>query len=1238
MKMNMIMSGRRASKKAFPRRSWKRGRGIRKKSILLILCLLLTLSNGNAAIKNRPKYRKGMITIKLNQSTNISSLQKIVGSTGILSLDQKFKQIPVTKTTKTFHHRPIPSGSNLPDLSRIFTIHFSETAEIDSVVKIFTKDPNIEYAEPVPADYLHAVPNDEKYSLTAEYFRLIKAEQAWDIHKGENGDSTIIIGIVDTGVDWDHPDLIDNLWQNSGEDADNDGHTIEWDGTAWYFDPGDENGLDDDQNGYTDDFIGWNFYENTQGDQNNNPDDYYGHGTHVAGIAAGMTNNGTGIASISWNVKFLPTSHTRYDSTGMDDGMYHTYDGIVYLAENGADIINCSFGSYSASKANEEAVEYASGLGSIIVASAGNDMSDIFNYPAAYPRVISVTNVWRDDMINWSTNYGIYVDISAPGTYIMSTIPEGLYSYKTGTSMASPMVAGLFGLIKSYHPDWTNEQLTTQLLGTSDNIDAQNPGFENKLGCGRINAYRALSETNVQAPQEYRLEWESRIDFSGNDGTTGMKPGQTGSFNFSVRNYAFYGDKDSVLLKLGTDDPSVEILNYEHIVSIQSDTYTEITGAFEIFIKENTSPHFGEFTMIVETDVPLIYGNEMQFKMMIGPSGILVWEPYEDEPNYSGTFIRNFLMRQNIDVTYTNTFPQSFSGFEAVFLSCGYGTERGNDLSGYSLPEKSEIIQKYLQDGGNLYIEGKTIVERLNLDEIFTGIQQAIRGEYGHFPDKLIGKEGSFTEGMQFPGTSQFMYTSTNQFIPGTNGKAAIQESDSVVVAVQNEGLYNQKTFCFSYALAELLDGLYPAGRYQLLARIMNFFGLDVPMFADFSAQILQDGPPLTVQFNDLSYSDPSNPITSIAWDFANNGIVYSDQSNPCWTYNQPGEYTVQLTAYNDTESKKYKKTNYVNVHPVGSALNFNSQNCAVYVPVDSSLDLTHRITIELWIKPDTSVFTNGKENYLILSKKRILWLKLKNDCSLELEFNLADKSYLLLQTDANLITHDLWQHLAISYDGENSRARIYINGIEKIVRQHSIPYVDLNNERDSGDMDLIIGNGFEGVIDDLRIWNDIRTQAEIEESIYINLNGSEEGLAAYWPMDEGCGDWIFDSTNNHNRGTRYKTSWTEGIGLKSSKVDEIPDASIPNSFALSPNYPNPFNIKTTINFQIPIVSEISLTIYDILGREVRNLVNKNYKAGYYHVVWDGLDNNGSEVSSGLYLICFKSNHFTQTRKGLIVK
>ncbi|MEA1973771.1 MAG: S8 family serine peptidase, partial [Candidatus Cloacimonadota bacterium] len=419
---------------------------------------------------NGSLYRKGIIHVKLIKDLDNNSFYNID------SLKDKIDRFSIKYISKKFNPK-----DNEHSINQIYEIKFNDNIDPAAIANIFNDDINVEYAEMIPVDFILEVPNDTLFP-DMDYLQQISAETAWNIHKGEDGISPIIIAICDTGVDWTHEDLIDNVYQNLAEDSDNDGATIEYVDGTWQLDSGDLDNIDNDNNDYIDDLIGWNFYNST-----NNPATG-SHGTKVCGMAAGVTNNSIGISSISWNVNFLPIK--AGDGSSISSG----YQGIVFAADNGADFVNCSWGGTGSSQTNQDVVNYATTLGTMIVAACGNSNSEAIIYPAGYQNVISVANVSLDDSKYSSSSYGLSVDIASPGANILSTATGGSYNGSgSGTSYASPIVAGGIALLKSYHPEWTNEELIAHTLLVSDNIDAMNPAYTNKLGNGRLNVFNMLN-------------------------------------------------------------------------------------------------------------------------------------------------------------------------------------------------------------------------------------------------------------------------------------------------------------------------------------------------------------------------------------------------------------------------------------------------------------------------------------------------------------------------------------------------------------------------------------------------------------------------------------------------------------------------------------------------------------------------------------------------------------------------
>jgi subtilisin family serine protease len=467
--------------------------------ITFVLSLAFAISCCSIALcKDKAEYDPHAILVKFKPKT--------ISSASIKNLNTKFK---VKKSKKIF--KDAEEGVNhtwnkrgklvkIKDLSGYYKIYFPDEIDVLEALAEYASDPNIESAGLDYRAYANAIPSDTSFGLQWALSNEgqsggtvdadIDAPEAWDVHRGT---SEVIIAVIDSGVDTDHPDLSSKLLILPGCNFVEGG---------------------DDPNPVPDG-IDNNFF--------NGPDDGCSHGTHVSGIAAAITDNpiaidGKSIAGVGWNCRIMPIKVLDDEGTGW---LSDIVAGIEFAADNGADVINMSLGfpGYIEGFGLQDAIDNAYALGCVIVAGAGNDFTFISEANKISPlcndggsnMILGVAGTDHDDKKAWYSNYSsTYVDVSAPGGSangsilgIYSTVYNNptygfnnWYDYFQGTSMATPFVSGLAALVKSQNPGWDNWQITQLIMGTTDYIDDKNTtpiDYSGTLGTGRINAYGALT-------------------------------------------------------------------------------------------------------------------------------------------------------------------------------------------------------------------------------------------------------------------------------------------------------------------------------------------------------------------------------------------------------------------------------------------------------------------------------------------------------------------------------------------------------------------------------------------------------------------------------------------------------------------------------------------------------------------------------------------------------------------------
>ena len=374
------------------------------------------------------------------------------------------------------------SVSAVAGLPRLYKLKLKTPSTQDQLMNQLKTDSMIEYAEP---NYLFTTnqQSDGPEFNSQWAYKTLELASVWDL--GIKGSHQIKVGILDTGIDWNHPDLINNLFTNAQEI------------------PG--NGVDDDNNGFIDDIHGWNFVNGTPNSQDDNK-----HGTHVSGIAGAVGGNDIGVAGVAWEMSLVPLKFLDDRGRGT---LEHAIEAIGYARQMGVQIMNCSWSAkVTPPRALQEAVELAGHQNMLFVVAAGNDSMNIDQFPVS-PASIHADNVLvvaatdSSDTLAVFSNYGIQtVHVAAPGVGIMSTLPQGKYGLLSGTSMATPHMTGLATLLLANEPELTALQIRQRIMKSSARV----PKLRRLLQArGRANALNAISSQFPDNTDPSPTDWIS---------------------------------------------------------------------------------------------------------------------------------------------------------------------------------------------------------------------------------------------------------------------------------------------------------------------------------------------------------------------------------------------------------------------------------------------------------------------------------------------------------------------------------------------------------------------------------------------------------------------------------------------------------------------------------------------------------------------------------------------------------
>ncbi|MDP2831824.1 MAG: S8 family serine peptidase [Pseudomonadota bacterium] len=436
-----------------------------KKSALLSAACALMFAAGAQAVEGvapAPANVPGRLLVKFKSEADADTARGQAGKLGVRAIRHLRAGVkPETAIAKRWR-----------------VMHFADDANLATMMDRLSRLPGVEWVEPDQVVSAAAIPNDSRFGELWGMHNIgqtggtadadLDAPEAWDTLKG----GAVLVAVVDTGVDYQHPDLAANIWSNPGEIA--------------------GNGLDDDGNGYIDDTRGWNFVAD-----NNDPADDNAHGSHVSGTIAAVGDNAQGVVGVNRLARILPLKFLDAQGYGYTSD---AVEAIYYAIDQGAKVMNHSWGGASYSQSLADAFTAALNANIVMAVAAGNasqNLDAVPSYPASLPHanIITVAATTHNDALAYFSNYGaLSVDLGAPGEAILSSVPGNGYASYSGTSMATPHVAGAASLLLAANANLSSGQVKDLLLGTANPVAAL---AGKSVSGGRLNLQAALAASST---------------------------------------------------------------------------------------------------------------------------------------------------------------------------------------------------------------------------------------------------------------------------------------------------------------------------------------------------------------------------------------------------------------------------------------------------------------------------------------------------------------------------------------------------------------------------------------------------------------------------------------------------------------------------------------------------------------------------------------------------------------------
>jgi subtilisin family serine protease len=1151
---------------------------------------------------------------------------------------------------------------------------FNDTADIASILSRYQQLSFVEYAEPDYQMELFTSPNDPLYS---KQWNLRNTGQSyWKVlrRQGDYNDSLVadfgvagadiaadavftnppsrteaIIAIIDTGIDFRHPDLIGQIWTNTQEIS--------------------GNGLDDDRNGYVDDIQGWDFSANDTTwmpiFEDNDPTDYYGHGTHVAGIIAAATQNGVGIAGIAPHCRIMPLKIYPMMLASI------AARAIVYAADNGAEVINMSWGASYSSKLVEDALSYARAKGTVLCAASGNSGTQEVFYPAALPLTIAVGATDSRDHVTTFSSYGPHLDVVAPGESILSlrSLATDMYALSpsnepgvhviadeyyeaSGTSMACPMVAAIAGYLKSVSPGITPSyaqeiiQLSAKDFSDPYGVGGNYPGRDIYSGFGRVN----LKKTLALAPAR-RACIES----------PGRRPFLSGIVNITgIANGAGFS---SYTLDYGTGDNPTQW----HQLAFSA---TPVTHA--LLAVWNTDSLDGTFSLrlrvgdVNESQVAVHIANH-DFADILSPA-------VGDTLTGSGAIVGSASSPDFLFATLEygmGTAPTNWKLLDTLMLPVYQGLLLDWNVS--ALTEGNYVLRLTVHTPRGVIPYSVNLYVRSPFSEpngwcTHVGDVITIVPNYGDFDgddhnEIVVGT----SEGIKFYDTNGNLKTDGMTDLPDWNFRTPI-----AVGNLDGDGIDDFVAVSEELPMLFVVRSDRPSWKAVSLPCTPGVEQYDVNQEEKFPVVFLTDingDGKDEIHFLSSGYGSPREYCT-----YYSDGEPWSSFDEyvgvkSCLPVDLDGDHIAEIYCVTTDSLRGYGLTGKeISSAFLNLATPFDLRGMsAVDVDDDGKLELllfgrypqsVDNSNYWLFAFGENLSFENGWPREIPINRYLLPSMPVFGDLDGD-----SLSEYVTSCWDMDFGYVYAWQHNGLPYFGDSAA-----NGFFAAVPERSMLNMPILADLDANNGAEIISCALPDAWrvsqrESIIAWNKMAQllpgwplTVAIGPDIFMDYANTpvvgdiDQDGNIDMMMTTALGDLVF--INFPNRPLRADKSpcpmWRynrrlDNIaplspGSATDVVDDPRQGTLPEAFALRQNYPNPFNISTIISFSLTRPSNVRIDILNILGQTVRSFDLGLTSEGGHTLEWNGEDNRGKEVVSGVFFYRIIAGDKVAVRKMVLLK